>query len=325
MPKRKLADGQIAEIAEAHKAGRSLESLAAEYGVQGSCIAKRLKRRGLFVRENRDAVRLRLTKHQISDGEIAARYQAGESTVALAAALGCSSGLVGRRLERGGVARRAGGTRYTVNGSAFDTVTQESAYWVGFMMADGDVHYPKAGNSPSLGATVQTADRAHLELFREFLSYTGKVYHGRGKSRLQVCSRDLVEALSKFGVLPRKSLTAKAIGLENDRHFWRGVVDGDGHVSAGRRGRPCRLICLAGSRNLLEQFADFVRAVAGGERPKLYPHSNIFQLYLYGDRASRVAEVLYDGCSVALARKLAQAEKMFGLRGRANGVRPRSV
>jgi hypothetical protein len=31
-----------------------------------------------------------------------------------------------------------------------------------------------------------------------------------------------------FGVIPKKRLVAKVIGLEGNRHFWRGVLDRDG-------------------------------------------------------------------------------------------------
>jgi hypothetical protein len=65
----KLSDDQITEIAEAHKAGRSLESLAAEYDVTRRIIAKRLKRRGLFIRDSRDAVRLWRAKHSDASRE----------------------------------------------------------------------------------------------------------------------------------------------------------------------------------------------------------------------------------------------------------------
>ena len=44
---------------------------------------------------------------------------------------------------------------------------------------------------------------------------------------IRFTSKRLAGKLIAFGVTHRKSLTAKVIGLEDDKHFWRGVLDGD--------------------------------------------------------------------------------------------------
>ena len=45
---------------------------------------------------------------------------------------------------------------------------------------------------------------------------------------LRFSSKKIADILAMFGVIPKKSLVAKVIGLEGNRHFWCGVLDRDG-------------------------------------------------------------------------------------------------
>jgi hypothetical protein len=63
--------------------------------------------------------------------------------------------------------------------------------------------------------------------------------------------------LTGFGVVARKTLIAKVMGLENDRNFWRGVVDSDGWMG-NSNGRDGDKITFTGSYDLLIQFKTFI-------------------------------------------------------------------
>ena len=64
--------------------------------------------------------------------------------------------------------RHSPGRQNTLDETAFDVVTPESAYWVGFLMATGSI--TRAGTrSPAIAVTTADEDRAHLERFRSFV------------------------------------------------------------------------------------------------------------------------------------------------------------
>jgi hypothetical protein len=124
-----------------------------------------------------------------------------------------------------------GKTKYTLDDTAFDTVTEESAYWSGFLMSDGNISYGKTGNA-RIALALAKVDYSHLEKFRDFLKCTNPI--GQKKKKylgtiviqyyLRFTSKHIAEILIAHGIIPRKSLVARVIGLDNDRHFWRGVI-----------------------------------------------------------------------------------------------------
>lgn len=220
---------------------------------------------------------------------------------------------------------RHGNRRYEFNEAAFDTITEESAYWVGFLMADGFVCQRK--RSPHsiecmVGLTLSTRDEDHIRKFLDFLGSDRPIGHASAKNHsgstsdlchTAILSKRLVEALSRYGVVPNKTYTAKVFLLEMDRHFWRGVIDGDGCIHTRKNGNPT--LNLTGSRPLLTQFRDFVHAHAPGCKMNLAGDrrmdDRIASFYITKRFSVKILELLYGDCTVALERKRRQAEAIL--------------
>ena len=58
-----------------------------------------------------------------------------------------------------------------LNHEAFDIVTNDAAYWIGFLFADGSVIKQQKG-APQVQLRLSEVDRGHLEKFRHFLDST---------------------------------------------------------------------------------------------------------------------------------------------------------
>lgn len=138
------------------------------------------------------------------------------------------------------------------------------------------------------------------------------------QARIAFGCRKIVEDLARYGIGPRKSLTAVfAGGIETNRHAWRGVIDGDGsifHRVLRPGGVPHPFISLVGSLALLEQFATYVAALSPGysgtPRPagKNKPH---YHIVTSGRHAQRLAANLYEGATIALTRKAIRAAEVM--------------
>jgi hypothetical protein len=312
---RKLTETERSRLASEYLSGTPRTIIARAYGVSEGLIRFYLKAQGVAPRTHDEVSRLKRKVGDSFNGEIRTRYECGESAASIAKALGyASGGVILNRLREIGISIRQSDTycrRYSLNEGAFNSITEESAYWIGFLMADGCVHYTKRWNSAVISLCVAKYDCLHLENYKKFLGSNGKIYFG-GKDNTAVftiTSHHIANALAKFGVLPRKSLTAKVIGLENNEDFWRGVIDGDGTVA--KSSDADALLSLCGSRALMLQFATFVAKQTNTKPPTLYKQGHIFIVKLYGKRAAFIAELLYSGCSVALQRKLENAERII--------------
>lgn len=123
----------------------------------------------------------------------------------------------------------------------FDEITtEEEAYWLGFLYADGWVS--ASGNSIELMLTKK--DENHIEKFRKFLNLSNiiqqKTMVVEGKSygavRVSFKSEVIREQLINLGCTPRKTFTVKfptedQVPTHLIRHFIRGYIDGDGSLT----------------------------------------------------------------------------------------------
>jgi hypothetical protein len=134
--------------------------------------------------------------------------------------------------------------RYKVNHDYFNVIdTQEKAYWLGFLFADGYIRERKSGNSLELKLSVKDYD--HLLLFRECIGSNHLVKESQSKVKynggvsisnmihLAMYSSKLVNSIRKQGVHSRKTFTIERPNIEKGMmsHFIRGYFDGDGSFS----------------------------------------------------------------------------------------------
>src|SRR5699024_9205607 len=131
--------------------------------------------------------------------------------------------------------------KYKINHNFFDEIdTEEKAYWLGFLYADGCVREDRG----CFRLGLQARDVRHLEKFRESLDSNHtiketnkvtneKIYYG---NYIFIHSKKLVKNLVEKGCFENKSLTLKfpsydIVPKHLIYHFIRGYFDGDGSVS----------------------------------------------------------------------------------------------
>lgn len=249
----------------------------------------------------------------IFDEDEAARlFNSGESIRTIAKILHMERPRVSRLIkERGAlVTQRAGGGRpfeYEVNHSAFNQVTDASAYWAGFIMADGCIT-----DDGQIVVTLSDKDENHLNKLAEFMGTVRPLYYpsSNGYSStsrpvtLSVRSKPMVDALRKYGLTPAKTHTARATELvSSNNHFWRGVLDGDGYISAPGGHLNVELV---GSANICQQFASFV-AASTGVHPLVHQHKSIYRVRVAKRAGLKLLDTLLYSSSISLDRKRSRA------------------
>ena len=203
-----------------------------------------------------------------------------------------------------------------LNESAFEAVTEESAYWLGFLTVDGCVTRDKRfpSSQPKLKVNLGLKDLAQLQKLRDFLGFEGEITICEKYCSMTVSSRRITEDLARYGVVPRKSQRTIAHSLlEHNRHFWRGVVDGDGGIYV-KVGNNYPSIYLAGSERLLRQFARYLLFAGLTKRlTTVRPCRSTMQLAVAGRHAVNIIEHLYHDSRVALDRKQTLATAVIEL------------
>jgi hypothetical protein len=312
-----LLDCQISEICRRYQAGESASSLARAFSVNHETICNRLTWSGIKLRSHKESAALtgNLSQHQIA--EMASLYRSGSTTPQLASRYKIKPQSISYHLKKQGVELRErpeARRKHTLNEAAFDSLNEEGAYWIGFLMADGCVH-KRNGASPRISIALARCDIEHLEAFKMFLGASNPIHIDGNCACFSVSSNKLSNSIARYGITPRKSLTAKVIDLEQSKDFWRGVIDGDGSLSDIQRYSDLKTkhrtqLSLLGSQALMEQFSLFVQSIANF-KPKTFQLGNIFTVVIRGATAAQVVTALYADCSIALPRKLKRAKRII--------------
>lgn len=128
--------------------------------------------------------------------------------------------------------------------------TEEKAYFLGFLSADGYV----SADGKRLSCSVSEVDLHIIEQFRSAIKsghkVSTKISNGFSGSKPQkvinISCKQIVSDLAKYGVVPNKShsLSYAQIDPVLERHYLRGLFDGDGSICE-------RQIFMVGTRSLL--------------------------------------------------------------------------
>lgn len=124
----------------------------------------------------------------------------------------------------------------------FDHIdTEEKAYWLGFLYADGNINDTDKTGSKRLQVALSDKDIKHLEQFKRALNSSHPIHQriinsgkmqGKTYCKFSIRSNELCNSLISHGCTPRKSLTLRFPNLSKEliSHFIRGYFDGDGSV-----------------------------------------------------------------------------------------------
>lgn len=177
----------------------------------------------------------------------------------------------------------------------FDQIdTEERAYLLGLLAADGNV---TDNNQVSLW--VKHEDRALVDLLGTALNL--RPYRPKHRTRddtygVVVCSARLARALERHGIVPRKSLTLgwpSTVPKTLQHHFMRGLLDGDGSVSA------IQWTFTSGSERFVREYRRRAQEIVGVELPLNRVGKNRRTWVVTGGRNTwRFLDWLYEGTSI---------------------------
>lgn len=174
-----------------------------------------------------------MKKYQIDDEELIQMYQTGLSCQKIANKLEVSESFISKKLVNLNVKKRDNKyyRKRKFNDNFFDIIdTEDKAYWLGFLYADGCV---RIRNKNQYIISFAVKDKEIIEKFINSIEADFSVKTYNEVHCVNLTSKIMFESLFKHGCIPNKSLVLKfptTIKYELISHFVRGYFDGDGSV-----------------------------------------------------------------------------------------------
>lgn len=198
------------------------------------------------------------------------------------------------------------GSRKLINHNAFDILTEETFYWLGFLMADGCV------TDKTITIGLANKDRDQLEKFKKFVGGDQTIYTNlkNNSSSFAFRSNKIIKILNNHGIIRQKSLIATPSEIcTNNKHFWRGVIDGDGSLILSKN---YPIIYLCGSENIIKNFANYsLNIIKHKSFPRKKKNQKIWEINISGKFAKSIIFELYNNSSVFLNRKASLAKNIL--------------
>lgn len=211
---------------------------------------------------------------------------------------------------------------YHCNYNYFETIdTEDKAYWLGFIYADGNVNKARS----TLRINLQARDNLHLSKLNKCVdgNFNIRIYDEKHGDKMYlmcqilVYSTKIIRDLMDKGVVPHKSNIITFPGLQNDliRHFIRGYFDGDGSVCERKHKKgPSDLVCSFTCGSL--EFLESLRVILFSNDIKSYlvkdKRGEKYSLSLAGlQNPDTFLHYIYDDSTVYLDRKYIKKENLY--------------
>jgi len=239
--------------------------------------------------------------------EIAKIYRAGYSIHQIARAYQRgTSGVISCAIRRQGVIRRQFRFVHHRDSTIFHNIdTEEKAYWLGFLYADG------CTRKSLIQLSLSSRDLDHVQRFAHFIgdapcSVKKSGYKDFLKATATIYDMEMANSLRALGIVThRPDYTAAINNIPSNllHHFLRGNFDGDGCAT---NDGPSLLFC--GKRPFITFVRDYM-AQCVHTNPQLTIRDNVrskktsYLSFRRRIQALKVADYLYQDATVFLKRK----------------------
>lgn len=248
--------------------------------------------------------------NKLSKDDIAEKmFLEGKSITQIAKELKIDRGCLSIRLKKRGVKIEQHCNKKAINKNIFSSIdTEEKAYWLGFLMADGCV-------STDNYIELSLRDEEHIQKYKDFLGSEHKISKKKsilkGKEfisyRLTFKDKQIADDLIALGCIPNKTFDMHMPLIDDKliRHWLRGYFDGDGHLKVGTTKGNSFVTISSGNQYILEEICTYVNELLP-LKTKLYVRKthSCYELRTFNTlNTYLLLNYMYQDASVFLDRK----------------------
>jgi hypothetical protein len=203
----------------------------------------------------------------------------------------------------------------TLDERVFSATNEESAYWAGFLAADGSVDA-----KGRVRVMLKHSDIGHLVKYSKFLKSTYKIQENTVKydrcalefTSINIC----VDLYTNYSIIPNKSLCLEPPKLDLGvylKDFIRGYFDGDGSIcesfsNVNSRTASIYATLVSGSHKFTEWLARVLDSIE--VTYSIQRFDNKSQIKMNTLQAKKFLKYIYTGAKIYLDRKFELYEKL---------------
>ena len=223
-----------------------------------------------------------------------------------------SKTVISRILKENNIVLDHNNRKYQLDINTFETIdTNEKAYWLGFIAADG-CNYERSSNA-SIILNIHQRDKEHLEKFRKFVNGKDleiKEYiqntgfsNNTPMCKIVINSKKMSQDLSNKGIVPKKSLILEPPKIDKKFFlpFILGYFDGDGSIY--KTNQNLYHISFEGTKELLEWINSILNISTRLEKRNENDKNNYYIRCGGTNKVYNIMSKLYNSTSVHLNRK----------------------
>lgn len=276
-------------------------SLAKYFSVSEKSIRNNLKEYGVEITSLED---------KIDNNKLIEAFNKHGSYLQASKEIGISEPCARKRLKKMGYVSKKeqyGALKNELEINIFKNIdTQEKAYWLGFIAADGCIY--KIAGSLMFQINLSVSDIDHLKKLKDFLNTTYNVTQKDRVCTIQFSSKRFCENLIANSITVRKTKTYKMPALNEDlvKHFMRGYFDGDGCISYKEDRNEFSFQLITASKDFFEQIKQIFpfKTNAQVHVDKKYPDSEYYYLRIGNkNEIEKAFDYLYKDATIYLERK----------------------
>jgi hypothetical protein len=196
--------------------------------------------------------------------------------------------------------------------------SEEKAYWLGFIYADGWIQFDEEKRRYDFGLSLAIKDYDHLIKFAKAINFKGKIVKiqqtlkGYDRTyisyRLDLHSKIFVKNLVKWGCIQNKSLQLKELPRIPSIYltpFVRGYFDGDGTIVKARNKANIEIL---GTKEFLTSLLSY----SGLHLNSWRPHGKAFGQRFGYQYSEKFLMMIYENSKIHLQRKFERAALLIG-------------
>ena len=295
----RISEEQLKIAIDLYKNGMSLTKISKEIGFDRHSLSTKLKENGI-IENNRI-----LTENQIQAIE---EYKNGKDMLSICKKYNFQYDTF-KKIIRETQTERHTITKYKYDYNIFKQIdTEEKAYWLGFLYADGYVNADKG-----IELTLQESDHSHLIKFRKFIGDESiPITYKESVKAYRICvnSKEIANDLINLGCVQAKSKilefpTKEQVPEYLIHHFMRGYFDGDGCICKNSQLN----FSVIGTPEFLNEYEKNILKAINRENPnkrqRRYDWEDRTENIQYGGNKQclKIFQFLYKDATIYLQRK----------------------